>query len=45
MQRNEFICHAGKRLRYIYTTHEKTKSGFIVNKSNYLCKSCVEEEK
>lgn len=41
-ERNEFICHAGKRLRYIYTTHEKTKSGFIVNKSNYLCESCAE---
>ena len=40
--RNEFICHAGKRLHYIYTSREKTKSGFIVNKNNYRCESCAE---
>ena len=38
--RDEFICPQEKRLRYLYTTHPKTKNGYRSEQRVYECENC-----
>jgi hypothetical protein len=37
---DQFICPQQKRLRYLYTTHSKTKSGYQSELRVYACQDC-----
>jgi transposase len=37
---DEFICPAGNRMRYLYTVHPKTKSGYQGAQRVYECQDC-----
>ena len=37
---DEFICPQQKRLRYLYTTHYKTKTGYVNEQRVYECEDC-----
>jgi hypothetical protein len=39
-ERDEFTCPNGKHLRYLYTTHSKTKNGFPTERRVYACDEC-----
>jgi len=39
-EKNIFICPNGKRLFCVGESHEKTESGYVTTKKNYVCESC-----
>lgn len=39
-EKDEFICHNNRRLKYIYTSKRKTASGYETKSRVYECESC-----
>lgn len=39
-EKDTFICPNGKRLICVGESHEKTESGYVTTKKNYVCESC-----
>ena len=39
-EKDLFICPNGKRLFFAGESHEKTESGYVTTKKNYVCESC-----
>lgn len=39
-ERDEYTCHAGKKLRFSYMGHSRSASGYISEVSHYECECC-----
>ena len=39
-ERDEYTCHNNKKLKYIYTMHRKSATGYVADVSVYECEDC-----